>query len=349
MGNVKKSIAERTRHQRQCDKRVNKRRMQMQESKVDLGKALDVGLVVMESSGERLVKFKRTGQPIPTKANMNLGVSQEKILGDKSFVVVVQRVLSKEDLKDTRIEYGFKRAFMSLFGQDDTFTSTMLLSIDQLQKKLDKDVFQEDESMEAFWVINRQFQMFIRITSIKVNGKAAYELKGKFLDDLRDNAFSGTNGKDAIEHIEYFFNIVDLIDLPNFKEEALKQKAIYEKSWGDATQSGPYANVNTTYDCYLERRNGKATTVIFRKKRNNAKRDDVIYFDDPAQETPICMIRSTSSISVIPRTSLIVGNKMFKAFPLPDHFPTASEDMFLLLSERDAPAEEVCTANEVKE
>nr|GEU65355.1 hypothetical protein [Tanacetum cinerariifolium] len=35
-------------------------------------------------------------------------------------------------------------------------------------------------------------------------------------------------------------------------------------------------------------------------------------------------------------------------FPLPDYFPTASEDRFPLLSKRDAPAEEVCTANEVK-
>ncbi|GJU61668.1 putative reverse transcriptase domain-containing protein [Tanacetum coccineum] len=39
------------------------------------------------------------------------------------------QVLSKDDLKGTRIEHGFKRAFMSLFGQDvDTFTSTMLLN-----------------------------------------------------------------------------------------------------------------------------------------------------------------------------------------------------------------------------
>nr|GEV34880.1 hypothetical protein [Tanacetum cinerariifolium] len=43
----------------------------------------------------------------------------------------------------------------------------------------------------------------------------------------------------------------------------------------------------------------------------------------------------------------IVGNKMLKAFPLQDYFPTASEDMFPMLSERDAPAEEVCTADEV--
>ncbi|GJX35792.1 hypothetical protein Tco_0247349 [Tanacetum coccineum] len=72
------------------------------------------------------------------------------------------QVLSKEDLKGTRIEHGFKRAFMSLFGQDvDTFTSTMLLNVDQLQKQLDKDEFQEDESMAAFWVVNNQFQKFI--------------------------------------------------------------------------------------------------------------------------------------------------------------------------------------------
>ncbi|GKA89919.1 hypothetical protein Tco_0811731 [Tanacetum coccineum] len=66
----------------------------------------------------------------------------------RSFSVLV---LSKEDLKGTRIEHGFKRAFMLLFVQDDeTFTSTMFLNVDQLQKPLDKDKFQEDGSMAAF-------------------------------------------------------------------------------------------------------------------------------------------------------------------------------------------------------
>ncbi|GKB43546.1 hypothetical protein Tco_0888488, partial [Tanacetum coccineum] len=37
----------------------------------------------------------------------------------------------------------------------------MLLNVDQLQKQLDKDEFQEDESMAAFWVVNNQFQNFI--------------------------------------------------------------------------------------------------------------------------------------------------------------------------------------------
>ncbi|GJT48408.1 hypothetical protein Tco_0974565 [Tanacetum coccineum] len=72
------------------------------------------------------------------------------------------QVLSKDDLKGTRIEHGFKRAFMSIFGQDvDTFTRTMLLNVDQLQKQLDKDEFQEDGSITAFWVVNNQFQKFI--------------------------------------------------------------------------------------------------------------------------------------------------------------------------------------------
>ncbi|GJT05934.1 hypothetical protein Tco_0840396 [Tanacetum coccineum] len=48
MGNVKKSLAERTRHKRQYDRRMNERQMQSRESKVVLSKALDASLVVTE-------------------------------------------------------------------------------------------------------------------------------------------------------------------------------------------------------------------------------------------------------------------------------------------------------------
>ncbi|GJS85807.1 MAK10-like protein [Tanacetum coccineum] len=37
----------------------------------------------------------------------------------------------------------------------------MFLNVDQLQKQLDKDEFQEDGSMTTFWVLNRQFYQFI--------------------------------------------------------------------------------------------------------------------------------------------------------------------------------------------
>nr|GFB78120.1 hypothetical protein [Tanacetum cinerariifolium] len=51
MGNVKKSVAERTRYRRQYDRTVNKRQMQTQESKIDTGKVVDGDLVVTETSG----------------------------------------------------------------------------------------------------------------------------------------------------------------------------------------------------------------------------------------------------------------------------------------------------------
>nr|GFA26567.1 hypothetical protein [Tanacetum cinerariifolium] len=68
-------------------------------------------------------------------------------------------VLSYDESKSMRV---FERAFMTLFGQDyEIFTSTMFLYVDQLQNQLDKDEFQEDKSMDAFWVLNNQFRKFI--------------------------------------------------------------------------------------------------------------------------------------------------------------------------------------------
>ncbi|GJV28779.1 hypothetical protein Tco_1385227 [Tanacetum coccineum] len=74
------------------------------------------------------------------------------------------QVLSNEDLKGTRIEHGFKRAFMSLFSQDDdTFTSTMFLNVDQLQKQLDKDDFQEDPWQPFGQMPHEYFAKYTRI------------------------------------------------------------------------------------------------------------------------------------------------------------------------------------------
>nr|GEX64178.1 hypothetical protein [Tanacetum cinerariifolium] len=69
------------------------------------------------------------------------------------------QVLSYDESKSRRVS---ERAFMTLFGQDnETFTSTMFLNLDQLQRQLNKDEFQEDKSMAAFWVIDNQFQKLI--------------------------------------------------------------------------------------------------------------------------------------------------------------------------------------------
>ncbi|GJX69272.1 hypothetical protein Tco_0304999 [Tanacetum coccineum] len=52
-------------------------------------------------------------------------------------------------------------------------------------------------TMKEFATSNKA-NYYSGITSITVNDKRAYELKGKFLDDLHNNAFSGTNREDAV-------------------------------------------------------------------------------------------------------------------------------------------------------
>ncbi|GJU89509.1 hypothetical protein Tco_1301932 [Tanacetum coccineum] len=80
----------------------------------------------------------------------------------------------------------------------------------------------EKKSTMKGFETNDQADYYLGITSITVNGKNAYELKGKFLDDLHKNAFSGNNREDVVEHIEFFLEIVDLIDLPNVNQDKLR-------------------------------------------------------------------------------------------------------------------------------
>ncbi|GJU24352.1 hypothetical protein Tco_1162973 [Tanacetum coccineum] len=72
------------------------------------------------------------------------------------------KVLSNNDLKATRTEEGYKRAFATLFDQDvQTFTGIMFFNVDQLKRQLNKEAFQENGSMAAFRVLKTQFHLFI--------------------------------------------------------------------------------------------------------------------------------------------------------------------------------------------
>ncbi|GJU10606.1 hypothetical protein Tco_1133002 [Tanacetum coccineum] len=73
-------------------------------------------------------------------------------------------------------------------------------------------------------------------TSIMVNGKNAYELKGKFLDDLHKNAFIGAyivGNTLRYQDLEWY----DVLKDSKLKEEALKNKAIMEGMIDDDDES----------------------------------------------------------------------------------------------------------------
>nr|GEX64229.1 reverse transcriptase domain, zinc finger, CCHC-type, aspartic peptidase domain protein [Tanacetum cinerariifolium] len=52
-----------------------------------------------------------------------------------------------------------------------------------------------------------------------------FELKGKFLKELRDNTFSGSKHEDTNEHIEKVFEIVDLFHIPKVTQDQIMLRA----------------------------------------------------------------------------------------------------------------------------
>nr|GEW31261.1 integrase, catalytic region, zinc finger, CCHC-type, peptidase aspartic, catalytic [Tanacetum cinerariifolium] len=70
-------------------------------------------------------------------------------------------VLSKEDLKCTRIEHGFKRAFMSLFGQESDTSTTFLVIKRQFQKFIDSQFTLDYDSQMTY-------KYFVEYTEIEV-------------------------------------------------------------------------------------------------------------------------------------------------------------------------------------
>ncbi|GJS95126.1 hypothetical protein Tco_0802094 [Tanacetum coccineum] len=91
----------------------------------------------------------------------------------------------KQRLERKSNENGFGRAFATLFGQDfEIFTRTMFLNMDQLQKQLDNNEFQEIGSMASFKVLETQFQMFIK-SKIYLNDEYIVMTRNYFLEYTR--------------------------------------------------------------------------------------------------------------------------------------------------------------------
>nr|GEU34805.1 hypothetical protein [Tanacetum cinerariifolium] len=66
----------------------------------------------------------------------------------------------------------------------------------------------------------------------KINDKTHFELKGKFLKELRENTFSDSEHEDANEHIEKVLEIVDLFHIPKVNEKVYTTQDKYELGKG---------------------------------------------------------------------------------------------------------------------
>ncbi|GKD86903.1 hypothetical protein Tco_1358057 [Tanacetum coccineum] len=128
-------------HAQTIQKRLDDKKLQIQECTVQEVKALDA---ILEDK------------------------AQEHCMVSFRLLHLHLKLLSNNDLKGTRTESGFKRAFATHFGQDiETFTGTMFLNMDQLEKQIDNEEFQEIGSMVAFKIPEFHDTLIQRIESVK--------------------------------------------------------------------------------------------------------------------------------------------------------------------------------------
>ncbi|GKC86488.1 hypothetical protein Tco_1147137 [Tanacetum coccineum] len=89
----------------------------------------------------------------------------------------------------------------------------------------------EEEVIEIMAEIMEQYMSKTRseygsgVARPKIDANAQFELKGKFLKELRDNTFSGSEHEDANKHIEKVLEIVDLFHIPNITQDQLMLRA----------------------------------------------------------------------------------------------------------------------------
>ncbi|GKB03700.1 hypothetical protein Tco_0831843 [Tanacetum coccineum] len=114
--------------------------------------------------------------------------------------------------------------------------------------------------------------------------------KGKWHTcSLNDDGFCNGGelpGMVLVGYMTYFqdYEWYDELTDRNLKKEALKQKAIYEKSWGNASQS-------VINFCAWLKRNGKASNISDIQEKGEEHKERCSLFDNTAHDAPVCRIR----------------------------------------------------------
>nr|GEZ17802.1 hypothetical protein [Tanacetum cinerariifolium] len=175
--------------------------------------------------------------------------------------------LSQNDLQGSRKESGFKRAFATLSGQDTgTFTGTMFLNVEQLEKQLDKEDFQEIGSMAAFNVLETQFQMFIT--------------NHDYLDD------------EYVAMIRNYFIQYTGHTIPEFRDTLIQHLESTTEEKVDTSKALDASSVDTE----SSRTESKGHDT--RSSSGNDAHDDVAYIRPIYDEEPMVEVQTTAEINV---------------------------------------------------
>ncbi|GJS90290.1 hypothetical protein Tco_0772926 [Tanacetum coccineum] len=111
-----------------------------------------------------------------------------------------------------------RRHFKTLSLNELRLHDFNLLSDQEYSKEEEAEAM--TETMEQY-ISKTQTDYGLGVARPKIKEKDSFELKGQFLKELRENTFSGSDNKDANEHIEKVLEIVDLFHVPNITVDQL--------------------------------------------------------------------------------------------------------------------------------
>nr|GEU65819.1 hypothetical protein [Tanacetum cinerariifolium] len=107
---------------------------------------------------------------------------------------------------------------------------------------LSSDTIAEEEVRETRTETMKQYMNKTRgdyesgVTRPAINQDTQFELKGKFLKELCDNTFSGSEHEDANEHIKKVLEFVDLFHIPKITQDQIMLRAIHVSLTGAASR-----------------------------------------------------------------------------------------------------------------
>ncbi|GJX85280.1 hypothetical protein Tco_0336054 [Tanacetum coccineum] len=136
------------------------------------------------------------------------------------------RSLTKElftPFKDPEQEFRSSRKIFKTLSLDESRSPIDLFS--DLEENSEEEVAETMAETIEQYMSKTQADYGSGIARPKIDEKDHFELKGQFIKELRDNAFSGLDHEDANEHIEIVLEIVDLFHIPNITQDQVMLRA----------------------------------------------------------------------------------------------------------------------------
>nr|GEU34336.1 reverse transcriptase domain-containing protein [Tanacetum cinerariifolium] len=150
--NVKKSVAERTRHKRQYDRRMNEIQMQSKESKVVLSKALDASLVVTKCSGTKSdehITSSNSETHIIQVIDADIKPVNNQVLSVEVYLTAPHNVLANEQQHTDQSEPSYDTY---LLEKGDTNTTLDSTNMSHMGREIDHDAEQDQVKSPLFKV-----------------------------------------------------------------------------------------------------------------------------------------------------------------------------------------------------